>query len=101
MRNANQFLLQLEKKEGKHGKELLAHLTNWSMRISKIYKEVVTFQIKVDYVFRMQIFHTKGNIHCNQEPLALVKISDKKEFCINYLGSIQSQEILKYTIQEE
>lgn len=52
-------------------------LTDWSMGISKIDEKVVTFQIKMHYVLPMQVFHTKGHIHCNQQTLPLVKVPDK------------------------
>lgn len=49
------------------------NLANWAVRIPQIDKQIVTFQVKVYYIFPMQIFHPKGHIHCNQETLAVIK----------------------------
>ena len=52
------------------------NLAYWTVWISEIHEQVVTFQVKVYYIFSMQVLHAKGHIHCNQKPFALVKIPD-------------------------
>lgn len=50
------------------------NLANGAGRIFQVHKQVVTFQIKMYNVLRMQILHSKCRIHGNYEFLAMIEM---------------------------
>lgn len=52
-----------------------AHFTYGTWLIFKIYKQVITLQIKVHNIFRVQIFQAKCSIHCYDKTLTTIEIS--------------------------
>ena len=56
-----------------------AHFTYGTWLIFKIYEQVITLQVKVHNIFRVQIFQAKCSIHCYDKPLTTIEISVQEE----------------------
>ena len=52
---------------------MIAYLTYRSLWISQVHQQIVTFQIKMDNIFQVQVFHSEGSIHSNNEFLSTIK----------------------------
>lgn len=54
----------------------MTYLAYWTVGITQINQQVVTFQVKVHYILPMKILHSKCNIHGNHEAFPLIQIPE-------------------------
>ena len=57
---------------------MVTYLADWSFGVPQIDEQIVAFQIKMNDIFHVQIFHPKSGVHCNPEPLSTIKHSVEK-----------------------